>query len=127
VTSTCGADAGIALTASTGDENDVIKIQAAPAHSNRNADSQDEDGVLVIAQVFAHLLLECGLHDRLRQAREQATLAEQLHTLDGRLVDQFLSKPLLINMTAMGSTSRSLLVPPRQATLGVSGPATQLS
>jgi hypothetical protein len=52
--------------------------------------------------VVAHLFLECGLHDRLRQAREQATPADQLHTLGTRLVDQFLSKLLLVNVSRHG-------------------------
>jgi hypothetical protein len=39
---------------------------------------------------------------RLRQAREQATPADQLHTLGTRLVDQFLRKLLLVNVSRHG-------------------------
>jgi hypothetical protein len=61
--------------------------------------------------VVAHLFLECGLHDRLRQAREQATPADQLHTLGTRMVDQFLSKLLLVNVSRpWARSSRSVLV-----------------
>ena len=84
------------------DRTDLGEHRLCPSAVARVAASAADRVVLVVAEVVAHLFLECGLHDRLRQAREQATPADQLHTLGTRLVDQFLSKLPLVNVSRHG-------------------------
>jgi hypothetical protein len=55
------------------DRTDLGEHRLCPSAVARVAASAADRVVLVVAEVVAHLFLECGLHDRLRQAGEQAT------------------------------------------------------